>query len=242
MTLEFSIPRKTVDAITNANSLGLLVFLISSGATDLTGQEIQQRLKLNRNQFRKAVRELESLKLTERSRTRDESGKIGGWHWTVTAHLSDSSEPVNHIKSSPHVEKRPPGKINSSSSISLQDNSLTNANDNKLTEKNKILREQFLKLWSLFFHPDPANPRRKIPILGKTGVQHLAWEQWKRLDPKPDLAEKIIARCNNEITARKKLMREGEFVESFPHIFRLIRDKRYLEYPDNQTNTKEFFY
>ena len=197
MTLDFSIPRKTVDAITNANSLGLLVFLISSGATDLTGQEIQQRLKLNRNQFRKAVRELESLKLTERSRTRDESGKIGGWCWTVPAPLSDSSDPVTHIKSSPHVEKRPPGKINSSSSISLQDNCLPNVNDNKLTEKNKILREQFLKLWSLFFHPDPANPRRKIPILGKTGVQHLAWEQWKRLDPKPDLAEKIIARCNN---------------------------------------------
>lgn len=244
MNPEFSIPRKTVDAITNANSLGLLVFLISSGATDLTGEAIQHRLKLNRAQFRKAVRELESLKLTERCRVRDESGQLGGWRWTVTAHLSAStSKPIHHSRFKPQVVKRPPGEINSSSSISLQDSSLTNSDkEKKQTEKNNVLREQFLKLWSLFFEPDPSNPKRKIPILGKTGVQHLAWAQWQRLNPKPEFGDQIIARCQNEIRSRKKLMRDGEFVESFPHIFRLIRDKRYLEYPENHTNTKEFFY
>ncbi len=253
MSLELIRLPHSVLNLSDCNAIAFMILLYSKPAgSAIRGQEVMDAFKIGKSVFYRARKILLEKNLITETKKFNRLGHFDGVfyelvpHETVVQKIEHGSEPFAENQNTVDVErsvqkhnsslknnascKNNANKINASCQItssSLLNSNKHYSNSRKFTKQNTY-PDDFEKLWKSF-----------TPTLGALGSKSAAFREFKKLHMGPGDVDWLVGRIRAEIKRKKQAKADNQFVPSFAHVCRVLKNEDWESWPDSPTSVEE---
>ena len=253
MSLELIRLPHSVLNLSDCNAIAFMILLYSKPAgSAIRGQEVMDAFKIGKSVFYRARKILLEKNLITETKKFNRLGHFDGVYYqlvlreTVIEKIEHGGEPFaenqNTVDLARSVQKHNSSlknnvscknnasKINASCKItssSLLNSNKPYSNSRKFTKQNTY-PDDFEKLWKSF-----------TPTLGALGSKSAAFREFQKLHMGPGDVDWLVGKIRAEIKRKKQAKADNQFVPSFAHVCRVLKNEDWESWPDSPTSMEE---